>query len=334
MNLVTGATGLLGIHVMYELIARGERVRGMRRHQSNLQLVKQLFEFYGHPEYFEKIEWVEADILEVISLQEALQGVEYVFHSAAVVSYHSRDRKEMYHVNVEGTANVVNAAQDAGVKRLVHVSSIAALKRTLNQVVDETGEWENSAINTHYGITKHLAEMEVWRGIQEGIDAVIINPGLIIGPGDFSRSSSSIFSKIDEGFAYYPPGGTAFVGVEDVAKLMVKLRDEGRSGERYIAVSQSWTMQELFVKISNALGRKTPSKEAKPWMLQVARIAEWFKEKLTGKKALVTIETVKNASLIFTYSSAKVQKEFGYQFQPIDQCIVDTVRFYKLHNRP
>lgn len=328
MNLVTGANGLLGMHLMLELLKQGQTVRGLVRSNANREIVKRVFDFYQSAHLYDRIDWVNGDVLDVTSLEEAMKGVGHVYHTAAVVSYHKSDRKSMYQVNVEGTANVVNVAMACGVKKLGHVSSIAALNRFKQSPVTEVGEWEDSDDNTHYGITKHLSEMEVWRAGQEGLDIVILNPGFIIGPGDFSRSSTSVFSKLDEGFSYYPPGGTGFVGALDAAKALIALMQSDISQERFIAVSESLSMKELFQEISAAIQRPIPSKEAKPWMLQLARMAEWLKEVFTGKKALVTKETVKNASLRFYYSSEKLEQAIGMHFTPIAQCIREAGSFY------
>ena len=329
MNLVTGSTGLLGIHVMIRLLESNEKVRGMVRANSNRKVVQDVFTFYNSAHLYDCIEWVEADVLDIPALLVAMEGIEKVYHTAAVVSYHKSDRKEMYAINVEGTANVVNAAMESGVKKFAHVSSIAALNRFKSNPITEEGEWVDSKENTHYGITKHLSEMEVWRGSQEGLDVVIINPGFIIGPGDFSRSSASVFSKLDEGFSYYPPGGTGFVGATDVASVMVQLMNSSIANEGYIVVAENGSMKDLFQNISRGIGKPIPTKEAKPWMLQVARIAEWLKEKFTGKKALVTKETVMNASLRFYYSSDKVKSAIDFEFSPIEKCIEEASRFYK-----
>jgi len=285
MNLVTGSTGLLGLQVMYELLLRGEKVRGLKRASSDTRSVEQ--NFSSQPkgaELFRQIEWVEGDVLDVDSLMEAMTGCKHVYHCAAIVSYHSKDRDEMYAVNVEGTANVVNVALELHLEKLCFVSSIAALgKAKNNSWVHEDVEWTDSDFNTHYGITKNLSEMEVWRGIQEGLEAIVVNPGLIIGPGDFNRSSAALFSKINDGLGYYPPGGTGFIGVHDCAKSMTELMSRPISGERFILVSENLSMQEVFNAIADGLGVKKPNKLASDFILEIARIGELLKEKLTGK---------------------------------------------------
>lgn len=332
MNLVTGATGLLGSHLMLALLKRGEVVRGLCRAGSDKEDVRSLFTFLeGSDSLYHKIEWVEGDILDIHSLEDALRGCNRIYHCAAVVSYHRKDRDMMYAVNVEGTANLVNLALKNGGVRLCFVSSIAALGKAKNgSWIDEESEWIDSPLNTHYGISKNLGEMEVWRGIQEGLDAFIVNPGFIIGPGNFDRSSSSIFSKIDEAMGYYPPGGTGFIGVNDAVEAMIKLMDSGIQSERYILVSKNWSMKEIFEKIAEALQKPLPRKEASPVILQIVRMAEFLKEVFTSKKALVTRESVKNASIRFYYHNEKLTKQIPLHFRNLDDSIKETARYYTI----
>lgn len=332
MNLVTGATGMLGIHVMLELLVRGEKVKALVRDGANTSIVKKVFQFY-YPDknYFDQIEWAEGDILDTVSLQDAMKGCEVVYHTAAVVSYHAADRKMMYTTNIEGTANVVNVAAEAGIKKLCHVSSIAALGKALQGVaLTEETEWKDSDANSHYGITKHLAEMEVWRGIQEGLPAVIVNPGLIIGPGDFSRSSGGIFTKLNEGLNYYPLGGTGVVSAKDCAIMMVELVKKDISAERYLLVSENADMKTVFESVAESLGKPKPQKPATNFILQVVRIAEWLKEKFTGRKAIVTRESVKRTTQQVFYSNEKVSTALGRNFEPIHVAIEQTGKFFQL----
>ncbi len=315
---------------MLELLDGNKPVRAFYRTSEGQAWVKSLFSFYGKASAYDRIEWHRGDVLDVDSLLDAMQGVTAVYHCAAIVSYHQSDRNGMYKINVEGTANVLNVALELSVKRFVHVSSIAALRRkNAAEPIDERGEWADDPVNTHYGITKHLAEMEVHRAIVEGLDAVVLNPGLIVGPGDFTRSSSSLFSKLNEGFSFYPPGGTGVVGVQDVAHAAVILRERGVCGERYIAVAENMSMKDLFSSISLALDKPAPYREAKQWMLEAARIWEWMKQLFFGNKALVTKESVKNASVRFYYSSDKIVNDLGMQFSSVEQSIRDGAAFFK-----
>lgn len=329
MNLVTGATGLLGTHLMMELLSRGEHVRALVRPAANRQSVEDVFRFCKNP-HFAYIEWVEGDVLDIDSLEEAMQGCSHVFHCAAIVSYHPTDRSEMYRINTEGTANVINVALHLGNIKIGHVSSIAAIgKAKNNEHVDEESEWVENDMNTHYAITKQLSEMEFWRGLHEGLEGVAFNCGFIIGPGSFERSSPSLFRKLNEGMSFYPPGGTGFIAVTDAARCIAELTLGATTHERFILVTENRSMKEIFQLVAESLGVKIPTREAKPWILQLARITEWLKEKTTGRKALVTRETVKNASLRFYYDSKKLQLAFPFEATPIKQAIQQTADYFK-----
>lgn len=331
MNLVTGATGILGTHILIELLRRGEPVRALRRAQSNLTIVKQIFDFYGAPD-FQHIEWVEADVLDIPSLLDAAQGCSRIFHCAAMVSYHAADKEKMYTINIEGTENVINTALHLGGIKVAFISSTSAIgKAKNNDVVDEESEWVDNAMNTNYAISKQRSEMEFWRGIHEGMQGLSFNPGIIIGPGDFTRSSPTLFKKINEGLSYYPPGGTGFISAVDCARVIVELTLSDVNGERFILVSENLSMKEVFQEIAAVLGKKTPSRQANPWILELARIAEAIAEKITRRKALITRETVRNASLRFYYDNDKVKRACALDFTPIKEAIAQTAAYFKKH---
>ena len=333
MNLVTGATGLLGTHLMMELLSRGERVRALVRPSANRNSVEDVFRFCNNT-HFADIEWAEGDVLDIDSLEQAMQGCSHVFHCAAIVSYHPSERDEMYRVNTEGTANVINMALHLGTIKVGFVSSIAAIgKAKNNEQVDEQSEWVENDMNTHYAITKQLSEMEFWRGIHEGLEGVAFNCGFIIGPGSFDRSSPSLFRKLNEGMRFYPPGGTGFIAVSDAAWCIAELTLGPTTRERFILVTENRSMKEIFQLVAQSLGVKVPTQEAKPWILQVARIAEWLKEKLTRRKALVTGETVKNASLRFYYDSSKMQRATNLKSMPISEAIEQTTAYFRHCNK-
>jgi nucleoside-diphosphate-sugar epimerase len=225
--LVTGGTGFLGAYIIKELLAKGYSVRAIRR-------TKKL-PFFISPDIFEKVEWVESDILDVVALDDAMKGADAVIHSAAVVSFIKSERKKMYNVNVEGTANVINLALENNIHRVVHISSISALGRTASgDHINEEKKWMESKLNTHYAITKHKAEMEIWRGAGEGLKTVIVNPSTIIGYGDWHTGSCAIFNKIYNEFPWYTTGVNGFVDVEDVARVTVLLMESNFSDERFI----------------------------------------------------------------------------------------------------
>jgi nucleoside-diphosphate-sugar epimerase len=332
MNLVTGATGLLGTHLMSELLKEGKPVRALYRSEVSKQSSIRLLEHLGHSENnISSIAWEQGDVLDISSLERAMNQAVHVYHCAAVVSYHKKDRKEMYAVNTEGTANVVNLALELGIEKLCHVSSIASLgKAENNSWVDEQAEWMENEMSTHYAITKYLSEMEVWRGIQEGLNAVIVNPAFIIGPGDFEKSSSRVFSTIDNGMPFYPPGGTGFVAASDCATCMVKLTNSSISNERYVLVGENASMKDLFQSISKQLGKPLPTREASSIAMHTARIGAWIKEIFTGKKALITRETLMNASHRFYYKNDKVIAATGIQFKGLNEAVSEAATYFKL----
>lgn len=333
MNFVTGATGLLGSHLVFALLKKGERVRALRRSAADTSALQALLVHMAPQErLFERIEWCDGDVLDVPSLLDGMSGCTHVYHCAAVVSYHRRDRKQMYATNVEGTANMVNAAMECGIQKFCFVSSIAAIGRTeLQTTLDETSEWTDSDLNTHYGITKFLSEMEVWRGEQEGLDVVIVNPGFIIGPGRFDRSSAAIFTKINEGMPVYPPGGTGFVAVSDVVRAMVQLMHSTVKSERFILVAENGSMQSLFERIARGLGKRVPTRVATPWMLQLARLADALRELFTGQRALVTRETVRNASNRWHYKADKIKTALSeFEYTSVDAAVEATCTYFKL----
>lgn len=331
MNLVTGATGLLGTHVMSELLRQGMPVRGLYRSEASRTQCIQLLKHLGQStDVIASIDWQEADVLDVGALAEAMAGATHVYHCAAVVSYHKKDRKHMYAVNTEGTANVVNVALELGTAKLCHVSSIASLgKAENNSWVDERAEWMENEMSTHYAITKYLSEMEVWRGIQEGLCAVIVNPGFIVGPGDFDKSSSRVFSTIQSGMPFYPPGGTGFVAAQDCATCMVSLMQSAVQSERFVLVGENASMKDLFQSISKHLGKPVPTKQASNWAMNVARIGAWIRELITGKKALITRETLMNASLRFYYKNEKIKSAVSINFMSLDESVAHAAQYFK-----
>ncbi|MFN5620591.1 MAG: NAD-dependent epimerase/dehydratase family protein [Flavobacteriales bacterium] len=329
MNLITGATGMLGTHLMIELLKRGEQVRALKRSTSDITMVQRVFDFYQSP-HFSRIEWVEGDVLDIYSLMDAMAGCSRVFHCAAIVSYHPSERQTMYDINIEGTENVINIALQQGGVKVGFVSSIAAIgKAKNNDTVDEESEWVDGDFNTHYAITKQRSEMEFWRGIHEGIDGVAFNCGVIIGPGDFKRSSPSLFQKIGEGMRFYPPGGTGFISAEDCARIIVELTLSTINAERYILVSENLSMKDMFQTTAKALNVRIPSIEATPGMMQLARYAEALREMLGGRKALVTRETVRNAAVRFYYNNEKLRSVYTAPFMPINEAIQRTAAFFK-----
>ncbi|RYY18914.1 MAG: NAD-dependent epimerase/dehydratase family protein [Chitinophagaceae bacterium] len=250
--LITGGTGFLGAYIIKELVEQGFTVKAIRR--GNKQ-----WPFYISPEIFEKVDWIEGDILDVVALGEAMIGTDAVIHAAAKVSFHAADRPEMFRTNIEGTANVVNLALEAGISKVLYVSSVAALGRTKNgDTVTEDKKWEENAMNTNYALSKYHAEMEVWRGMGEGLNVTVVNPSTILGYGDWNTSSCALFKNVYNEFPWYTTGVNGFVDVEDVARAIVLLLASESSGERFILSGENWSFQQLFNQIANGFNKKNP----------------------------------------------------------------------------
>ncbi|RYG47923.1 MAG: NAD-dependent epimerase/dehydratase family protein, partial [Chitinophagaceae bacterium] len=260
--LITGGTGFLGSYIIKELIEKNYTVRAIRRSKS--------IPSYIDADILRKVEWVEGDILDVVSLGEAMQGIDTVIHSAAKVTFDKRDRRSMYQVNVEGTANVVNIALEEGIKRFVHISSVASIGRTADGgMVNEEKKWEESKVNTHYAKSKYQGELEVWRGLSEGLEGVIVNPSTILGYGDWNTSSCSIFKRIHEGFNWYTPGLNGFVDVEDASRAIVALMETDITEQRFIINGDNWLFKKLQDAIATSLSKKKPLREATPRLLDI-----------------------------------------------------------------
>ena len=331
MILVTGGTGLLGTHVLLELLSRGKEIRAIKRSTSDLEMVRSVFKFYLKDKAeseFNKIVWVDGDLNDIVSLDDAMKGCSIVYHCAALVSFKKRDFKKLIKVNKEGTRNVVNCCLTNDIDHLVYVSSTAAIGRSEKQeFYDEEGKWENSPNNTGYAISKYLAEMEVNRGIEEGLDAVIVNPSVILGAGDWDDSSISIFKVVKKGLKFYTLGVNAFVDARDVASIMAELSERRIFNERFLTISENLIFQDLFIKIANAFKVKPPSIKVKPWMAAIAWRVEGFL-RLFGRKQNITRETARSSMNVTKYSNEKIKDRLNYSFISIDDSVKNAVNYF------
>ncbi|HMK20347.1 MAG TPA: NAD-dependent epimerase/dehydratase family protein [Chitinophagaceae bacterium] len=320
--LVTGGTGFIGAYIIKELVEKGYAVRAIRRSNK--------LPFFISTDILNKVEWVSGDVLDVISLNEAMQDVDAVIHSAAVVSFDKRDRAQMYNTNVDGTANVVNLSLENGIKKLVHISSISALGRTATgEKVDEEKKWLNSKLNSHYGISKNKAEMEVWRGMGEGLDAVIINPSTVLGFGNWHDSSCAIFKNSYKGFPWYTRGVNGFVAVEDVAKIAVLLMESNITEERFIINHENWEFRKLFDVIADGFRKKHPKWEATPFLSSIAWRVERIKSFLKNAKPLLTKETARIALSKTYWQNDKILKALpGFSFMALESSITKACKNY------
>jgi nucleoside-diphosphate-sugar epimerase len=319
--LVTGGTGFLGSHLLRQLLQAGQtEIRALRRSNSKMDQVADIAN---------RIEWVEGDVLDIFSLEDALVGIRKVYHCAAVVSFDARDREQMQLINVEGTANVVNLCLDLGIEKLLHVSSVAALGRIKpGTELDEKSSWQTSPYNSQYGVTKFLAEQEVWRGMAEGLSAVIINPSIILGPGRWDEGPAKFFPLIHKGFRYYPAGTTGIVVVQDVAAMMIQLMDGPYTEERFIANAGNLSYSEFFRLIAQALQVKAPSVRLNAFLKGLSWRMAWLQARISGDRPLVTQETARQSALTFYFSNKKSIDVLGFSYTPIEQTIAATAQQY------
>ena len=317
---VTGATGLLGSFISRRLIGDGYQVRALRRHQSSMELVS---------DTKDQITWVEGDLLDTVGLAEQLEGVSGVIHSAALVSYNSRDEARMHKVNVEGTANLVNICLRKGVDYFLHVSSVAAIGKEKGATrknasrIDETHQASVEEFTTAYARSKYLAELEVWRGVSEGLPAAIINPSLVLGPGAWNQSSTQLFKYIWDENRFYIDGIVNYVDVRDVATVAARLLEARTVGERFIVSAGSTNYKALFELIAQAFDKKPPTTHAKPNLIRMVSMVDGIKARVTGQPRLITDELRHIAKNTHTYDSTKVQQATHITFNPL----VNTVRW-------
>lgn len=313
--LVTGGTGFLGAYIIRDLVKQHYRVRAIRRSAKTPSFID--------PAIWNATEWIDCDVLDPLGLEAAMTTADAVVHSAAVVSFHASDREAMYKTNIEGTANVVNAALTAGVKRFVHISSVAALgRRNDGNIVSEKQLWEESRNNTHYAISKHQGEMEVWRGIAEGLPAVILNPSTIVGYGDWNSSSCAIFRHVHERFPWYTNGVNGFVDVEDVSRAALLMLQSSIGGERFIVSAENRSYKSLLDAIADGFGIRRPDREATPLLSSLAWRGEQLRSFFTGRKPLLTRETATVARSNTRFDNSKILQALpGFDFTPLNEAI-------------
>lgn len=327
MNLVTGSTGLVGSYLLFELTSRGEKVRALIRPGKDPSPVQKLFQTLNAlPEQNALIEWVEGDITDPYSLLNALENVDKVYHCAALISFDPRKRKEMMHINIEGTANVVNACLQQKVKKLCHVSSIASLGRSeQGGIIDESARWKTSRRNSGYAVSKYGSEREVWRGIEEGLNAVIVNPSVILGVSNQQKATSRLFNSIDKMVPFYTEGVNGYVDVRDVAKSMILLMESPVNGERYVLNAENLSLRELFSLAAGLFNKRPPFISLNRPLLSIAWRAEWIRSKITGSSPLITRENARSAQAKSYYSAEKFIRQFDYKFLPVRKSLEDAL---------
>ncbi|MGQ1891774.1 NAD-dependent epimerase/dehydratase family protein [Thermophagus sp. OGC60D27] len=332
MILLTGATGLVGSHVLFSLTSKGHKVRAAKRETSDLGQVEAIFKYYAKENaaaLLAKVEWVDADLEDYFSIEEMLNGVNYVVHAAAKVSFNPGEAGRMLKVNAGGTANLVNACLDKGVKKLVYVSSISSLGRHPDgKEVDENVEWQPDENRSAYSHSKFRAEMEVWRASKEGLPVIIVNPSVIIGPVDWRRSSGKLFYSVRKGMPFYTYGVTGFVDVRDVAESISLLLESDVVNERFILNGENLSFKEFFSKVAHSLNRRPPFINARPWMADIGWRLNHLLCLIVGKAPAITKDTANAAHNKSYYSAEKFSKRFGFSFRSIDEAIENTIKWY------
>jgi nucleoside-diphosphate-sugar epimerase len=329
MILVTGGTGLVGSHLLYELTRKGHKVKALLRPGKKPYETRKLFNCFSaeNEHLIDQVEWVEGDVLDPFSLQQVMQDVDFVYHCAAMISFNPRELKTMLSVNIEGTANVVNACIENGIKKLCHVSSIASLGQAeKGEMIDENAKWKTSRINSGYAISKYGGEREVWRGIEEGLNAVIVNPSVIIGTGCHRKATNRLFHNIENFLPYYISGINGYVDVRDVVNAMILLMESTVSGERYVLNSENLSLRDFFTKAANILGKPHPRISLNGSVMNVVAWLDEMRGRLTKSTPLLTRENVRASMSKSYYSAEKFSSAFHYSFIPMTESLTEAFR--------
>ncbi len=329
MNLVTGATGLVGAHLLLFLLEKGEDVRAVYRAEPNIEKTKRLFTLYKKANLFQKIEWTKADITDIPALEKAFEGITHVYHCAAHVSLSATDPK-IHKINIEGTANMVNLSIDFGIKKFCYVSSTAALGKpeSPNLVITETTQWNPNTEHEDYALSKHGGEMEVFRGSQEGLEIVVVNPGVILGPEFWNHGSARLFGKVKKGMVFYTQGKTGFVSVNDVVRAMYELMKSDIKSERFILVGDNLSLKDFLDQIADSTHSKKPNFYVRPWMTNSAWKADWFFCGLLFNKRNLTKSMSKSAHSQTIFSNEKIKKALNFKFENTQDYIRQVGKYY------
>ena len=333
MILVTGGTGLVGSHLLYQICQSETKVRAIKRAHSDTSLVRQVFSYYSEKSdtLFQKIEWVDADLLNISDLDFAFQGATKVYHCAAWISFNPKHKTKMMNTNIEGTTNVVNLCLAHRIKKLCYVSSVAAIGQPIDVgSIDENTPWENSPIKSSYALSKYRSEMEVWRGIEEGLNAVIVCPAIILGPGKWEKGSSMLFKQVWKGLSFYTSGTNGFVDVRDVVNIMIQLMEGTIKSNRFILCSESIPFKKTLDYIADTLGKKKAHIKIGPFISAISwRIAKIISI-ISLKSPLITKETVLAGNSISVYDNKKIKTALNYKFRSVEQSCKDfSVLFLK-----
>lgn len=318
MVLVTGGTGFLGSELIRQLLLKGEKIRALKRNSSQIPAILE-----NQP----SLEWADADLLDYFSLEDAITGITKIYHCAAHISFDRKDKSLMHRVNVEGTVNLLNISMAAGIRKFLHVSSVAALGDSKKgEPVTERHHWQFGAGQSGYSVSKYESEMEVFRAAAEGLNTVVVNPTIIIGRNAGKEGSGQLFETIRKGMPYYPGGSFGYVDVEDVARIMILLMESNITGERFILNAENWTYRDFFTEIALKFNKKPPAIALSPWMLKLAGYAAGILSLITGKSYGLTRDTARSAFKKQNYSNDKIKKTLDLEFKSVKDSISDICR--------
>jgi nucleoside-diphosphate-sugar epimerase len=329
MILVTGGTGLVGAHLLLHLIESRsigtEKVRAIYRSVASLEKTKSLFYMYKKESFFEQIEWIQADITEVPSLEIAFQNIDTVYHCAALISFDPKDEDILRKTNIEGTANIVNFCIAYQIKKLCFISSIATLGDLLphEKFITEETEWNPEKYHNDYAISKYGAEMEIWRGQQEGLEVIIVNPGVILGPGFREQGSGQLFTKVKNGLKFYTLGSTGFVAVTDVVRMAHELMESEIKNERFTLIAENSIFRDILNAMADALDVKRPEIHAKPFFMEILWRLDWFVSNVFQQKRKLSQATARASYSENTYSNQKIKDQLKTDFIDIHDYIKD-----------
>ncbi|WP_281989818.1 NAD-dependent epimerase/dehydratase family protein [Aquimarina aggregata] len=332
MILVTGATGLVGTHLLMKIVKEKHKVRALYRSETKREHAKKIFSYYltyQADTLFNTIDWVKTDITNIPDLSDAFHEITHVYHCAAWITFNPKHYKKLRKINIEGTANIVNLCLINNIQKLCYVSSIATLDEEPNvPFIDESSEWNPEISKSVYAITKYGAEMEVWRGAQEHLDVVIVNPGIIIGSGFYEGGSGYLFKRINAGMKYYTSGSTGYVAIDDVTNIMCQLMNGACTNKRYIVIGENLGFKTAFTLIANALNKPVPTKKATPVLMKIAFYLQYLSHILFRTKRSIFKSSIQSAFSSPIYKNDAVKKELDYTFIPIEKAVKETAQHF------
>jgi dihydroflavonol-4-reductase len=331
MIFVAGATGYLGSHLLYNLVQLGKPVRALYRDKDKLAYFRKFKKFYPavNEQMLDKIEWVKGDILDYYTLSEYLSGASTVYHAAGIVSFHEKDNQKLLDINAQGTANIVNACLENQVNRLCHVSSISAMGDSQDgEPIDESRLWSKNTSPSPYSFSKFRGEMEVWRGMNEGLQAVIVNPSIIVGPGMWYGSWEGIFKQIQNGLNFYPTGSSGYIDVGDVVKAMIRLTESEVSNERFILSAENLEHREVLDCLAEAMKKPLPGRPLTPIIVKIACHLEKMRSFFAGSQPRITRQSMKSSTAVTSYSNRKIVQALSLDFKPVKETLATSIRLF------